>query len=501
MRVKKLVIVDRIGIILAVLTAFWIGLLAFTVHAEAADTGEISAEFPREAVGAGLTLYKVADMQDGNLVFRTPFEGTDFALGDLAQTSRVETVAVQLTEAAAKNDVKGTEVTVDQSGTVRFANLEPALYLLAQTNGLDNIQIQNTLVPLPYTDTDGSSVYNVELKPKYSLPGTGMLNVTKYVTDLAGNPVTAVDAEFYVALFADESRLQRVTDVKTLQFEGASADTVTFRNLRLDIPYYVGETDENGILLESGVLMDASFAPFYPDGDIVKLSTKKPKAEFAFNNAFMELPSGFYYEGELTITKKVLKGKEALETNDVFYAAVFTDKAHTERYTDLIVLDMDGSSEFSVTMPVYAGNSEGDSVTYYVTETDSQGNPLSQGADLGFTFSIDQDKVVVEPGDQSKSVTITNTYTEETETESETGGEETEKPTEKSTEKPTEKSTEKPSEKSTEKSTEKPSKTPVKTGDDTPVMMYLLLAISALALMIAVGTFLYRKSRNTGRTK
>lgn len=474
MRVKKSVIIDRISIILAALAAFWIGLLAFTVHAGAVGSGEISVTFPKEAIGAGLTLYEVADVQEGSLVFREPFQGTDLTLSDLAKSAKVETAAVQLTDTALKNGVSGTSVTVDSSGTVLFENLEPALYLLAQTNGLDHIQIQNTLVPVPYTGEDGAPVYHVEVEPKYSLPGTGTLKVTKRVTDLDENLVVAVGAKFYVALFADESCTQRVTDVKALEFEGVSANTAVFQDLRLDIPYYVGETDENGILLESGVVEDAVFTPVYPDSQVVNLSVKKPEAEFAFNNAFLELPDGFYYEGELTVTKKVLKGSNAFATDQVFYAGVFTDQEHTELYGDLIELNMAGNSEVSVTVPVYIGDAEGDSVTYYVAETDSQGNPLSQGADLGFTFQIDQDSVVFKPGEQTKNVTITNTYPEETGSE------------------------------------EKPSVTPgptggksnqsaVKTGDDTPIALYVLLAV--LAFVIAVGIFFYRKSRNTGRKK
>ncbi len=522
MKVRKTVIVDRIHIILVVLAALWIGFLAFTVHVQASGTGEITATFPGEAAGAELTLYEVADVQDGNLVFREPFQDTDLTLSDLSQASKVETATAQLTAIAEKNGVSGTMVTVEQSGTICFTDLEPALYLLAQTNGLDNIQIQNMLVIIPYTDADGSLVYDVNLQPKYALPGEGSLNVTKHIMDSQQNLVIAVDATFYVALFADEDRTQRVTDVKKMQFDGSYADTVTFENLRLDTLYYVGETDENGVLLESGVLRNVPFAPVYPNGDLVNLTAKQPEVEFVFYNTFSELPDGLHYEGELTITKKVLKGTKAFATDKVFYAAIFTDKEHTQRYGDLVVLDMAGKSGISVTIPVHAGNAKGDSISYYVTETDSKGNPL--GGNLGFTSKIDQDKVVLKPDDRVKRVTITNIYSDKPEMP----GENVTLPTPpnspysneiKTTQRIIGSSTQstrgvittnpshstsneiRTTEKTAENSTGNLKTTKVKTGDDTPIEKYLLLAVITLVLIIIIGTFLYRKLRKKGQKR
>jgi len=72
-------------------------------------------------------------------------------------------------------------------------------------------------------------------------------------------------------------------------------------------------------------------------------------------SSLAEIPQGYYYEGELTITKKVLKGSAPYGTDQVFYAAVYTDKNYTEQYGDLITLNMDGAETLSVTVPVSLG--------------------------------------------------------------------------------------------------------------------------------------------------
>ena len=91
-------------------------------------------------------------------------------------------------------------------------------------------------------------------------------------------------------------------------------------------------------------------------------------------------PDGFYKQGQLTITKKVLGADGGTRnSNEVFYAGIFDDAAHTQLSQqveqNIIKLDMDGGYEVSEIINVGLAQS-GAKVTLYVTETDSNGNQL-----------------------------------------------------------------------------------------------------------------------------
>lgn len=696
MRVKSFLKDHMAWLVLVALTLALMGGMRLTVWAD--SSGSIELQFPREASGAQITLYAVAEISEGSLHYYEPFGGTDFTISDLADAQKVEQAAEQFALLAVSNSVSGIAGTADESGALVFTGLAPALYLAVQTGGSERIEIQKALIPIPYTEETGALCYDAIITPKYSIPegavilhktdetGTSVgqvrfvlqrkvyigssgavpegaetgqdvggrfvwedfrtdlitndrgqlslsnlplgtyrfveqqtpggfiltttpcyfaidaagqvreanglftpasgqvpevtvvnqrtsvrinkvdskgnpvagaklvikdadgnvildgdgnaryafttteqptelkqlppgeyyvceieapdgyrvaqdvkvtisdapdavntvtmvderetttnavLHVTKQLMDLDERAVAAEEDTFYVALFSDEDRSHRVSDVRALHYVGSSSQTVTFENLDLNTVYYVGETTEYGDLLIGGSQDDLYYTPLYPDGYTVQLTPQKPEASLRFRNVFFELPRDYYYEGSLEITKRTLRGSEAYDCDEVFYAGIFTDAQHTNRYGDVIALEMGGGSETSVTVPVFIGETIDSSITYYVTETDADGNPL-EGA-VGLEFEIEQDRtsVTLTPDQTEGSVTITNRYHEtEEESEEEEGG-------------------------SPGTSTGNPPTTTVRTGDDTPLLQYGLLLAAAGAA--AIGGIAGKRRRRQSR--
>lgn len=69
---------------------------------------------------------------------------------------KTQEIAAQLTAIAQQEGAVGIEKELDGSGVLSFTDLEPGWYLLVQTAGLTEIEIQRVLVPVPFTESDGS---------------------------------------------------------------------------------------------------------------------------------------------------------------------------------------------------------------------------------------------------------------------------------------------------------------------------------------------------------
>ena len=313
------------------------------------------------------------------------------------------------------------------------------------------------VIELSMTDT------KIPESNKYSLTVTKHLHLDGITGDLA-----AKEATYYVALFSDEAKTQRVSNVKKIEFKNATSSTVTFDKLAAGT-YYVGETDENGTLLVSKIVNDKLiFHPEYTDGGKVELEGKKTEGTAEFTNVYMELPSGFYLSGQITVTKKVLVNGAEGTSDETYYARVFSDKKLSTPASDVLALDLAGGTSASVTvtdLPI--GESIDSSMNYYVAETDENGKPLDPDAVTEFEISIDKSEVVLSANNSAQEVVITNNFVEEeTETETET-------------------------------ETEVEKKEAPKTGDDTDFMRYLLLmALSAGTCAIA---FEEKRRRNRAR--
>ncbi len=319
-----------------------------------------------------------------------------------------------------------------------------------------------------FTVSDAADAVNtVTMTDEKQKTAKGKLTVTKHLYDENGMELETEDGVFYVALFSDAEFTDRISQVAPISFNGDSSGSVTFENLEVGKTYYVTETNEYGEVLDAERYKNYSYAPQYTDGQSVEITRKEPEKEFSFNNVFYELPDGYYYKGDILITKKVLRNGEESNSKDTFYAGIFTDAEHTQLFGDKPTeLAMDGNSSVTIDVPVMIGDSKDAVISYYVTETDKNGTPLENGNDLEFTFKVENGEVQLNYANNKAEVVITNSFTDVTPTpETEITPEASETPDDSHA-----------------------SGNSVKTGDDTPVEGYLLtlLAVGAVIAMLMV---------------
>lgn len=308
----------------------------------------------------------------------------------------------------------------------------------------------------------GQVVMKDEEQPVVPNPGT--VAVTKNLV-LNGNPMGAEDQTFYVALYEDAACTKRVSDIRPVVFKKTSSSTVEFTGLPAGKVYYVGESDANGSVLATGTVADGTvFAANFQNGNTAETRAGRT-TRVTFVNEFYELPQGFYREGELTITKKLLTADGSpLKSDEVFYAGIFADREHSvlsdQVSENIVALELGGKSKISVTVPVAL--TEGQVQKLYVTETDENGVPVD--SDFAYEVTVQGGAVSMDTESPKASVTITNQeLPEETETELET-----------------------------EKQTEK-KKEAVKTGDDTPIAVYISLMAAALIVLLLLVFWRRRK--------
>ena len=310
------------------------------------------------------------------------------------------------------------------------------------------------------------------------LATSASIAVTKNLTYI-GESLAARDQTFYVALYSDKECTQRVSDVKALEFKNADASTVVFsENIKAGKTYYIAECTQDGISQTIGALADGTvYEAVFGNGNSTTVTEADGTTTVSFENVFSSFPpDGFYKQGQLTITKKVLGADGGTRnSNEVFYAGIFDDAAHTQLSQqveqNIIKLDMDGGYEVSEIINVGLAQS-GAKVTLYVTETDSNGKPIAGSEGFGYKVTVSADSVIFDETNMTAEVVITN-QEESTVTETPT-------PT------PTPSSDGGNSGGSEDHSGGYGGGKSPKTGDDTPIGTYLMLLL--VAAMLAAET-------------
>lgn len=267
--------------------------------------------------------------------------------------------------------------------------------------------------PVTFQVSETEDVTNVTMQDKRTFSEDATIRVTKtLVSSGDGNPVNAVDETFYVALFDDEARTHRVSDVKAIEFKNGSSTTVEFRGLELGKTYYIGEVTEDGVLALTGTLADGStYEAKFNDGYSAVIEQPDGTVEVHFENEMYTMPDRHYYrEGELIVTKRMLSASdEPMMSDEVFYAGIFEDAEHTtlsDRVSQNFVrLALDGGSEVSETIQVTLEPEQ--PLNLYVTEVDENGREVETGNDFIYSFSVDKNEVTVTE-DGPATVTITN---------------------------------------------------------------------------------------------
>ncbi len=229
----------------------------------------------------------------------------------------------------------------------------------------------------------------------------GKLVVSKLVTFQGKNQ--AVNRTFYVALFSDADCTKKVSNVKELKCEGAWSAYTVFEHLK-DGTYYVAETDEEGNKLESSEACKI-------EGNGTKCAiTPTQKTAYAVIENQLLIPGDDFLNTlhDLTVTKNVtLDGNPISDKyNGTFYVSLFTDPYYTNRIDDVKALQIQNGKSTSVSFIDLADG------TYYVAETDKDGNPV-ENTDFGFDVTYDGDIAVSFTEENTDSILgITNDMNE-----------------------------------------------------------------------------------------
>lgn len=319
----------------------------------------------------------------------------------------------------------------------------------------------------------------------------GQIQVTKRLsaideTTFDNIDLVAEDATVYVGLFTDAQGEHPYGEdyVKEIHIQDASSGTVTFDNLPSGT-YYVFETQQDGTVIPYGELQaDAagSGAGFICAGDgsnggvkeiTLNPDTGAPEGSTELGNVYYgDLPDGFAYQGELMITKAVMKDGAPADSSDTFYAGIFTSETETVPYK-VVALENNGT----VTVEVPLGGENGmDPVTYYIYETDADGNKIDKNS---FAYTVSGEGTVdLDVDNTTAGRTIINTMASDSDT-TRTIREKNDSDTKKISTDTSKKST------GTNRRTSSS-----KTGDDTRVGLYLLFFAAA-----AVGIILTLRKR------
>ena len=229
----------------------------------------------------------------------------------------------------------------------------------------------------------------------------GKLVVSKLVTFQGKNQ--AVNRTFYAALFSDADCTKKVSNVKELKCEGAWSAYTVFEHLK-NGTYYVAETDEDGNKLES-----SEACKIKGNGTKCEITPTQKTAYTVIENQLL-IPGDDFLNTlhDLTVTKNVtLDGNPISDKyNGTFYVSLFTDPYYTNRIDDVKALQIQNGKSTSVSFIDLADG------TYYVAETDKDGNPV-ENTDFGFDVTYDGDIAVSFTEENTDSALgITNNMTE-----------------------------------------------------------------------------------------
>lgn len=310
------------------------------------------------------------------------------------------------------------------------------------------------------------------------------VEVTKSLKETDGN-LMAIDQIFYVALYSDEACEQRVSEVKEIVFKNNSVSSVKFTDLEVNQKYYVAECDAEGKAQTKGALADGTvYQARFNDGNSVTVTEPNGTQTVYFDNVFVKKPDGFYVEGNLTITKKLVGADgNAKKGNETFYAGIFADENHTtlsdKVSQNIVPLKLNDTSEVSSVIKV--GLEDNETTTLYIAETDVNGKPVAGTSDFVYKVSVSATSVVFDSVNTAATVVITNTEPEKEKTTEEK--EEKEEPEKETTQKTT--TSQKTSQGSSAQTKSVTySTTSPKTGDDTPIALYVVLLLAAAAVIL-----------------
>ena len=327
--------------------------------------------------------------------------------------------------------------TTDSKGQINVKNLPandyyfietkaPAGYIIKKaSDGTD----QKYTFKIGIMDGDAGIVenakVNAELTVENDINGTNSITVTKKITyfdmdTLDEYEMTWPNQTFYVNLFTDPEGTipYRTSTPKAFTVSKDSVGTATFDKVSKGT-YYVFETDAEGNSIPMDTQMNDNSGKRYAavidgDGDNkvdLDVTTDAEPGKINLVNRYFDIPDGSSYKAWIEISKEVLKGTDAIDVDDTFYAGIFTktDDGDYDFY-QIVQLENNGTVRTEVAL----GGENGDQpITYYVFETDATGSIIDQTT---FAYTISgEGEVTLDKENTSAELTITNTMKDQDE--------------------------------------------------------------------------------------
>ena len=423
----------KYGVFMAFLLAFTMvfGVVS-NVQAEGDDTrdiGEVTDVYNPKQLGSikvtlpdlegaeskedvQINLYKVGELNTTNGYFHFTltgdFEGVDVDLNNMSNAGDNEKIAQKLVEAVDTKNIKATKSAwTDEKGEVTFSDLDHAMYMVSQGNTNAYGTFSAFVMPVPYTNETGW-VYDITIEPKANLVTTmGRIEVTKMVKGIVDGNLQDVhtnNATYYIGLFLDpdgKTPYRGEKGIKAVNIIDGNSGTISFDDIQISgQKYYVFETDEagkpieylkpqgteNGFYCMAGEVLDADDKGTAPE--IIMENEPDGVGSATISNVYSDLPDGYYYTGDITITKSVKdEDNNIISTDYTFYAGIFAQDADgtvSANPTEIVKLTNNGS----VTVEVPLGGTDGtEPITYTVKETNENGVPVSQDSTFPYTVT------------------------------------------------------------------------------------------------------------------
>lgn len=493
---KRLLRITRIFLLVLTLTLPW---MLTQQKASAAENNEIGSitiildELGTPKGNVGFTAYYVGNRDNaGNWQLTDSLAATGVSLEGLTYADEWDAAALKLVEAAQNGDLSSATGKTDENGNLTFSALNWGMYLIVQNEGSDTYgSVTPFLAGIPYVGDDGIRYNDLTVHPKAKVPADafGRIEVTKRAGNLDDESLEVVDltpsdTTYYVGLFQDkDGKVPYGADyLHEIRMQGVSTGTTTYENLPAGT-YYVFETDSEG---NAYVVNEKQTDPFgtwtckLDDGYTTQMITLDGKADgepgkIGFYNLYDYFPDGFLYEATLNVTKQVIVDGEQTTVPDTFHVGIFRDKEATD-----LVYEEELKQNDQITIEGLAldGENKDQPITYYVYETDGNGNRVDAST-FGYIIT-GEDSVDFRQGNLEETVNLVNTKKDE-------------QPAEEPTVTPTETPGNGPSPTTTPDNRGDGTQ-PVKTADDTPIAMYLVIVLAAFAvIVISIGYLRGRK--------
>lgn len=367
------------------------GTFAGTVYAS--DNGNLSVQNADLSGVSSLNVNK-------DTVLTYNYWGDNAAPTDLPTEPSLQTVP----SAKKVNAPEAGSVTTDKTGSLTPAEGSPELqYRLQGTESWSDVGDGVTGL--------ASGTYEIRYKPTVQFPETAYtyLILETSVPDKATLTVTfeTNGGTAVSSVFVKEGTVLKLSDYTT------SRDGYTFEGWYLDKDLK-NEVTEITVTEDTTVFAKWAEVPTEPDTPTEPEVPTEPdtptKPEEPTEPTEPEVPEE-PVEGDATASIKVTmklvdSSNKGITSGKSFYVAVFTDKDCQNMYGKVVKLKFEDSSTAKTVISVEVPE-DGSKTTYYVAETDKDGNPVQSGENFGYQITIKGGNVKVAKG-ETASVTITN---------------------------------------------------------------------------------------------